>query len=245
MARLIIDIGNTTSKLAVFDGDNCNIVWQGLWVDCDRIREVESSFNIEQVGVTAVGRVNVEVLVYLRERYADDFLLFDHTTPIPIDNQYHTKQTLGSDRILAAIAAQSVFKGDNVLVVDFGSAITIDIVTKNGEYLGGNISPGVGLRFKSLNEHTENLPLCEITKEIGLYGKNTNQAIEFGVINGIVNEIEGYIRHYKEFFGEIEIVFTGGDSVFFANKIESSVFVDSKLVLVGLNCVIDYNVEKK
>lgn len=245
MARIIIDIGNTTSKVAVMDGQNCNIVWQGVWIDCEVICEIENQMMIEHVGLTAVGRVDIDTLSYLRDKFKERFFVFDYNTPIPIKNLYQSKKTLGSDRILAAIGANSIFKNKNILVIDFGSAITIDVITENGEYLGGNISPGVGLRFKSLNEHTENLPLCGIVEKMKLYGENTNEAIAFGVINGIINEVEGYIKRYKQQFDNLEIVFVGGDADYFADKLEETVFVYSKLVLIGLNCVIDYNVEKE
>jgi type III pantothenate kinase len=201
--------------------------------------KVESYDNAIVVS-TRGGETETERLV--KER-AGRFLKLDHSTPVPIKNLYATPETLGYDRLAAAVGAAAMFPGKNVLIVDFGTAITYDIVTAAGEFLGGNISPGAALRFRALHEGTGALPLgslpkgltrnaaankkerspentgrCPVLTDDGLSAlpefpaRDTKTAIESGVAVGIIAETEYYIETAKAKYGEIEIIFTGGDA---------------------------------
>lgn len=179
---------------------------------------------------------------YLRGRVGR-LLRLDHTTPIPINNMYITPETLGKDRLAAAVGAWAHFRGDEILIVDFGTAITIDLVSAAGEFLGGNISPGAAIRFKALNEFTAALPLGALPEDSCFFGKQTAEAVGAGVANGIKFEIEGYIRLLKENNDDLVVIFTGGDAIFFAKQLNYPIFVHSNIVLEGLNTILEYNAD--
>ncbi len=180
-------------------------------------------------------------------------LKFDHTTPVPIRNLYATPGTLGPDRLAAAVGANAIFPGETVLVCDFGTAITFDVVT-DGAFGGGNISPGAGMRFRALHEFTGKLPLIELSNFVevrqpdawggGAFefpSDNTTDAIVGGVVCGIVAEVECYIKAMRVKYGDVKVIFTGGDGEYFAERVNFTIFVRSELVLHGLNAILDYN----
>ena len=129
---------------------------------------------------------------------------------------------------------------DNCLIVDFGTAITIDLV-ENGVFRGGNISPGVRTRFRALHDYTQRLPECNPTEEVLPLGRTTAQAIEQGVMQGIVNEIEGYISAFSKKNAKITLIFTGGDAKFFVKRIKNAIFAKWDPVVCGLNRILEYN----
>lgn len=170
------------------------------------------------------------------------YVRFDRRTPVPIVNEYATPETLGYDRLAAAVGAHTVYPNHNVLIVDFGTAITFDMVTAAGKFLGGNISPGAQSRFRALNEYTSTLPLLNLAADNGEFlGKSTVSAIGNGVVRGIIFETEGYVETLKKDFGEIKIIFTGGDADYFAGRVKFPIFATSDLVFYGLNSILEYN----
>ena len=167
--------------------------------------------------------------------------LLDASTPIPIKNCYKTPKTLGTDRLAVAVAAATRFPGKDVLIVDSGTCITFEFVTASGEYLGGNISPGVCMRLKALNHDTGRLPLEDHKGEIPDLGYNTETAIRSGVINGIKYEIEGYIHSLRKKYPSLLVLLTGGTHFNFDIQLKSGIFADKFLVLRGLNYILKYN----
>ena len=163
-------------------------------------------------------------------------------TRLPFKNLYLDKETLGFDRIAAAAGAQALFPGENIIIIDAGTAITIDVVTKEGQFIGGNISPGVDMRFKALNEFTSKLPLVKIEGETGITAKTTEDAIRFGVFNGIKYEMDGYIDAFNQIYENLKVILTGGDHKYFDKKLKNSIFADSNLTLKGLNKILQFNV---
>ena len=171
-------------------------------------------------------------------------LKLDHLTPLPIKNCYVSKETLGYDRIAAAVEANARFPGQDLLIIDMGTAITIDFVSSENEFLGGNISPGLLMRFRSLHEFTGRLPLVEPADHVALLGTDTESAIRAGVQNGIIFELDGYINEQKKRYPRLQVLMTGGDAVFFDKKLKNSIFVDLNLNLFGLHRILEYNVER-
>ncbi|MDR3296841.1 MAG: type III pantothenate kinase, partial [Prevotellaceae bacterium] len=164
-----------------------------------------------------------------------------HETPLPITNSYSTPQTLGHDRLALAVAAATHEPHHNVLVVDMGTAITYDVVTIHGEYLGGNISPGIAMRFKALHANTGRLPLCEAADEWPLFGSSTNDAIVAGVMNGVMYEVMATINRHATRYQNVVSFITGGDAKYVASKLNTKTRVDFNLALFGLNAILDYN----
>ena len=143
----------------------------------------------------------------------------------------------------AVVGAVVRYPGRNVLVIDSGTAITYDIVTDKGEYLGGNISVGLNTRFRALHNFTGKLPLLQTDKSLdGLFGINTTEAITLGTQNGMLYEIEGTVKEFSLRFNELLVVFTGVDSFFFENRIKFNNFAEPYLVAFGLNEILEFNV---
>lgn len=170
-----------------------------------------------------------------------DTHIMDGSTPLPIENLYSTPSTLGTDRISSVIGAYYETGCKHaVLCIDSGTALTYDIVNENGQYLGGNISPGLDMRFRSLHEFTSRLPLVSQFGDKGDIGTSTETAIRNGVINGITYEIKGYIRHFRKKYPELSVFFTGGNAENFADRTKNYIFADKNLVLKGLNIILNH-----
>jgi type III pantothenate kinase len=170
-------------------------------------------------------------------------LMLDHRTALPIRNLYRSKETLGFDRIAAAVGASARHPGKDILIIDMGTAITIDFISSQNEFLGGNISPGLQMRLRSLHEYTGRLPRVEPADHQGLLGNDTTSAIRAGVQNGIIFELDGYINEQKKRYPHLQVLMTGGDAAFFDKKLKNSIFVDLNLNLFGLYRILEYNVK--
>ena len=244
--NLVLDLGNSFGKIAVCQGTN---VLESAVYEKITNREI-AYFNARYDGlkgviISSVVNDSREMVDYLGMLF-DNCIELDHHTPIPLINRYRTPDTLGFDRIAAAVGAYTIYPEKNVLVIDAGTAITYDLVTGGGEYLGGNISPGMAIRFKSLNKYTNRLPLLEPSiEEPPLLGSSTKEAIQSGIINGILFELDGFIGEVSRLHPELKVVLTGGDAKYFEGKLKSSIFVDLNLNLIGLNRILEHNASEK
>lgn len=237
--NLVIDVGNTLTKIYVFSDDKIMFSEKHKKLYVSDIESVlHRHKGVEFVIMSCVGAIDRKIFLYLCDTFKEKFITFSENTPTKVKNDYLTPESLGVDRLAAAEGACTLFGTEkNMLIVDFGSAITIDIVEK-GHFIGGNISLGAKLRFQALNDYTEKLPLKQLTEEFSLIGNSTNSAIENGVINSIIFEIEGYISRFEQRYGELMIIFTGGDAKYFANKFKNAIFALSDLVPIGLNSIL-------
>jgi type III pantothenate kinase len=174
------------------------------------------------------------------------FIILDERTPLPIKVQYQTPQTLGKDRLAAVVGASFLQPEKDILVIDAGTAITYELIEASGIYLGGNISPGMSIRFKALNHFTGKLPLVQEEKEeVPLIGFSTKTAIQAGVVKGIIYEMDGYINELRSRYPELLVFLTGGHSFYFERRLKNTIFANINLVLTGLNRILEYNVENK
>ncbi len=199
---------------------------------------------LTQAILSSVKPVDEELLQFLSGNF-DLFIELDHLTELPIENLYETPETLGKDRLAAAVGANELFPDQNILVIDAGTAITYDLVSEKNQFVGGNISPGLQMRFKALNHFTGKLPLVSYSDEFQSIGKNTTDAIRAGVQNGILYEIAQTIDVFNENYQNLQIVMTGGDSIFFDKKLNYSIFVHFNITLIGLNRILEHNAKKK
>lgn len=242
--NLIVDIGNTLVKLAVFDGGR--IVAQRC---VERLHPSMLGELLEgrraAKAVVASTRGEADDVIETVRPYADYLLEFTSQTPVPVANAYHTPETLGRDRLAAAVGATVLFPGRNVLIVDFGTAVTIDLVTADATYRGGCISPGVQLRFGALHDRTAALPLCRPSDEEGLQGLTTEEAVTRGVMNSVAFEIEGYIRRMEAQIDGLCVIFTGGDAKYFVKRIKNTIFASCNLVYCGLERILEYNASEE
>lgn len=217
--------------------------------------EVERLFDLYPITDSIISSVvNIEAaVVNTLSRRSQHFVLFDHNTPVPIKNGYDTPQTLGLDRLAAAVGAKNICPGENLLIIDAGTAITYDFVSAEGEYLGGNIAPGLKMRFTILARMTKKLPLVETDENelIPLFGRNTRDAIAAGVIRGVAYEVKGYMRTLAEKVTHFRTFLTGGNAPYILNNVRTSptetreLQHKKNLVLVGLNTILVFNKELK
>jgi len=232
--KLIIDIGNTLVKYAIFSSDEIVIIYKKNDVEISFMKDLIQKHNVNDVIISSV-----------RDKVDGDFgiktLYLNHLTPLPITINYETPETLGNDRIANVVAASVLYPNKNILIIDAGTCITIDFIDQNKEYQGGRISPGIEMRYKSLNKYTSNLPKLTISNTAQQIGKDTNSSIVSGVEKGVVAEIETIIDDFKNENEDLFVILTGGDTFFFENTLKNSIFADQNLVLKGLNEILKYN----
>jgi type III pantothenate kinase len=245
LINLVIDIGNSRSKLALFNQQDLmfNVPVDHLTVDHLKMLKDEH-VQMKRAILSSTKLVDQQLLEYLNKDFTQ-FIELDHLTPLPIANLYETPETLGKDRIAAAVGANELFPNQNVLVIDAGTAITYDFVSAENQYLGGNISPGLQMRFKALNQFTDKLPLVDSSAYFSEIGKNTKEAIRGGVQNGILFEIEKTIEIFAEKYEDLQVILTGGDSAFLSQMLNADVLVHLNLTLIGLNRILEFNSTKK
>ena len=226
--------------MAIIDGDkfleqaSCKCLSETV------LRDLMARYPMVQRAIVASTAVSTVEVADLLRKCGMEVLEMTSLTPVPIGNDYLSPATLGVDRLAAAVGSVDVLGYRDCLIVDFGTAITIDLV-ENGVFRGGNISQGVRTRFRALHDYTSRLPQCEATDEILLLGRTTQQAIEQGVMEGITHEIEGYIRAFSLKNDKLTLIFTGGDANFFVKRIKNAIFAKCDLVLCGLNRILEYN----
>ena len=240
--NLIIDIGNSVAKLAVFDSNEIVEVHHCSNQLLEQLPGLCNRYVIEKGILSSVITLSEECKKQLDELNIP-IIELDYRTPVPIKNLYQTPQTLGMDRLAAVVGANSIQPGKPLLVIDAGTCITYDFIDEKGQYHGGNISPGKRMRFKALHAFTDKLPEINPEGEKPLYGKTTETAIRSGVIGGIEFEIMGYISHLKKIYPELLVFLTGGDEFSFDTKLKNTIFADGFLVLKGLNRILIYNYE--
>lgn len=242
--NLIIDIGNSRAKVVVMDGDTLIKEYVAEEFNASLFAEIMGAYPTISRAIIASTRGDEErVKQIVAERIAKVVVFKPATTPIPLANHYHTPETLGADRLAAAVGAQAMYPDCDIMIVDFGTAITIDFV-EGGAFKGGNISPGVTTRFRALTDYTARLPRCYATEEVLGYGRTTKEAIEQGVMRGVEYEILGYAEAFLQKNVKKEIIFTGGDAKYFVKRIKNTIFADCEPVVFGLNIILNYNAER-
>ena len=247
--NLCIDQGNSRTKVALMT-DEGKMINHFIYKSFSSA-EVERLFDLYEITDSIISSVvNIEAaVVNTLHRRSQHFVLFDHNTPVPIINRYDTPQTLGQDRLAAAVGAKSLNPEENLLIIDAGSAITYDFVSAEGEYMGGNIAPGLKMRFVMLQRMTKKLPLVEVDENelIPLFGKNTRDAIAAGVIRGVAYEVKGYMRTLGEKVPHFRTFLTGGNAPYVLNNVRTSrtekreIRYEKHLVLIGLNEILRFN----
>ncbi|TXG36594.1 type III pantothenate kinase [Seonamhaeicola maritimus] len=239
--NLIIDVGNSFVKLAVFSR---NTIKRKEVVDhkhlIESVEKLKRQYpSIKRAVISSVGSLSNKD-VYGVNDILDVFVL-DSNTKLPFTNKYKTSKTLGADRIALVCASLRRFSNEHVLIIDAGTCITYDFINSENEYLGGAISPGLRTRYKSLNNLTANLPLLDTEKPKDIIGNSTKESIHSGVVNGILKEIDGVIEEYKLKYLDLTVILTGGDANFLSKQLKSSIFANSNFLLEGLNFILQFN----
>ena len=241
--NLCIDQGNSSTKVGVFNQTELIETFVFEKIEKADVLALIDRFSIDRCIISSVTSNN-EVFIDLLETHFVDFIELSHKTAIPIENRYATPETLGKDRLAVVIGASFLKQNTDILVVDAGTAITYDFIDAQNIYHGGNIAPGLNLRLRALHEFTHKLPLVEIKGESPLLGNSTDSAILSGAIYGIVFEIDGYINILKIKYPQLSVFLTGGSTFYFDTKLKNAIFAERNLVLIGLNRILQYNVQK-
>ncbi len=239
--NLVIDIGNSRTKFSLFNRGEVLItvpVDEFLPQHIDVLKNEHPS--LDKVILSSVREYPESLKSALQNKF-ETFIELNAETRLPIENLYSSKDTLGKDRIAAAVGANDLYPDTNVLVIDAGTAITYDLINEKNQYLGGNISPGLEMRFKALHQFTNKLPLIQQNDLNKLYGTTTEEAVRAGVQNGFIYEVEKTIEMFKVFYSNLKVIITGGDAIFFDKKLKNSFFVHFNLVALGLNSILEYN----
>ena len=237
--NLIIDIGNNSAKFFLFNGPQMILHTRREKNYRDLLQEWSKQYGIERAIVSTVIDLTEEQKREIEE-IGCPIVWFSNQTPMPIGIKYSTPHTLGCDRLAAAIGAADKAPARNLLVIDAGSAITIDFVDKEGNFRCGNISPGIKMRLKALHKFTARLPLVNKEGDTPALGYDTETAIRSGVIRGICHEIDGYINEIRENYGDVFVFLTGGDEKTLIYNIKNRIFADKFLVAKGLNKILSY-----
>jgi type III pantothenate kinase len=242
--NIVIDQGNTVCKIAIFEEKDEPVkVYTTNALTISFLNGIIDDYQPSAGIISSVKEINPEVYKFLCEKLSF-FTYLSSATSLPLENAYGSPETLGMDRIAAAVGAWSICPGRPLLIIDMGTAITYDFVSEDGVFTGGNIAPGLNLRFKSLHLFTGKLPEVEASENFDSFGKDTENAIRAGVMQGILYEANGYIFGYKERFPNLFAFLTGGDLIYFAEKLKNGIFVSGNLVLIGLNRILNHNVCK-
>lgn len=236
MLKLLLDIGNTTVKTALADNEKLLAVQQHETLTDDILQSLVQTGKPDMAVVASVRKDRGTVKKQLQP-YVKKILFCTPAMPLPVRNLYATPGTLGIDRLAAAVGAHYLFPHRECMIIDCGTAITIDFLSRHGEFSGGNISPGLQMRFKALHRFTEQLPMGAVTGSAAPVGTTTQEAIEAGVVQGIVHELEGYMQAYPA----MTTVFTGGDAIYFVKRIKNPIFAVPNLNFTGLAKIADYN----
>jgi type III pantothenate kinase len=242
MTNLVADIGNTFTKLAVFKDDELLFTDHYAAPDAALLTELITRYQVSQAIVSSVKKQTPEWLTLIEQRIPVS--IFGAAMAKGITNHYLTPATLGIDRIAAVTGALHLYPGKSSLVIDGGTTITYDWIDAGGNFFGGSISPGLNTRYKALNYYTAGLPLVAADDSFNRhYGNNTTTAIQSGVQNGLKYELTGFIESYRKSNEELNIILTGGDSIFFDTLLKNSIFapyikIEPHLVLKGLNAAL-------
>jgi len=239
--NLIIDVGNTFVKFAVYE--NANLIHKISFELAEFKKQytfLKKDFpKLKSAIISSVGGLSKKQIEIIDDDL--DVLELSSKTKLPFKNHYKTPKTLGVDRLALVSASVKEFSDKNVLIIDAGTCITYDFITEENNYLGGAISPGIRLRYKALNNLTANLPLLETERPKTIIGDSTESSIHSGVVFGVIKEIDGVIAQYLEEYLDLTVILTGGDTKFLSNQLKNSIFADSNFLLEGLNFILDYN----
>jgi type III pantothenate kinase len=186
----------------------------------------------------SVGKIEAEVLDTIQKHVETQII--NHTTKLPFTNNYTTPKTLGIDRMVLAAGATLLYPKQNRLIIDAGTCVTYDFIDQDNHYLGGAISPGIALRYKSLNDYTQNLPILKLNSTEIFTGTSTENSIHSGVINGLTYEIDGFISQYFHKYQDLTVILTGGDAEFLAKRLKNTIFANSNFLLDSLRLLSTY-----
>jgi type III pantothenate kinase len=245
---LCFDFGNTRLKCGVFINGLLAEVFSLAGSSDETIEGLLKKYRPAKTILSSVIDHNIGIEKILAE--ASSFHKLSSQTILPFTTPVAKPETIGADRLALAAAAVHFYKGKNNLVIGLGSCITYNFINKYNSFIGGSISPGIEMRFKSLNVYTAKLPLIKadpiaIGWNFPLIGYDTRTNILSGVLMGMAAEIDGVIDNYEEKFSNFNVLLTGGDALYFAHHLKNKIFADPDLIFKGLYAISETNYDTK
>ncbi len=241
-----IDIGNTSSKAALFQEEELIplTIWHNF--DSSQLSEIVAKNSISSCIISNVSdsEKSAQYKEELSRLDIESIFELTHELPVPIQNVYDTPETLGMDRLASVVGGSVLFPTKDILVIDAGTCITMDFM-RNNKYEGGSISPGLQIKFKALHTFTNKLPLVELEPSTPLIGKSTQTSIQSGVLNGTIAEINHAIAEYKGISDNLAVILCGGDSSSLSKGLRNIDCIEQELVLIGLNEILKHNVQQQ
>lgn len=235
--NLIVDIGNSSVKVAVFNGERLMYRTRLTAPYSQTLRTIAAEWRVAHCAYASVGTLPREITATLAETDPRP-LCVTGLTPTPLQMGYASPQTLGADRLAAAVGAAHLHPHTPLLIIDVGTCITLDRVTAAGVYLGGNISPGIGMRLRALHAQTARLPLVTSDGDLREWGTDTETAIRAGAIRGADLEVQGYISRFLSDQPDGRVFLTGGNAYRLARHTAAERC--EALVEIGLNRILEH-----
>jgi type III pantothenate kinase len=229
---LAIDVGNTRIKVGIYESKQ--LVHFNIYrkLSTFRVLSLIQKYNIFKTAICMSGELDNSLIDFIKT--LTPLTIVTNETTLPISLIYNTPNTLGRDRIAGAVGTWSHFPNQNSLIINMGTCITMDLVSKNAEFLGGNISPGILMRLKAMHKFTARLPLVPVAFNESNIGKNTISAMQNGGVKGAFREIESFIEEIKSQFGQLNVILSGGDAHLFEKYTKNVIFARPYIVLDGL-----------
>jgi type III pantothenate kinase len=240
--NLTLDIGNNYFKIGIYKNSDL------IYFFSESNSKIDSVINnllgeYKDVSYVIISNVSSVNAIDLFKGYKVRVFELNPTFNYPFKLQYKTPLTLGNDRLALAAAASLLYPESNKVIIDVGTCITIDFIDCNNNFFGGSISPGIDMRYKSLNNYTANLPLLETSDKFSFPGDSTETSIHSGVIGGVCNEINGFIDNISSKYDDIKIILTGGNAKFLSKTLKITIFANQNFILDGLNSILNLNKE--
>jgi type III pantothenate kinase len=236
---LCFDFGNTRKKCGYFENDAFK---NEIVVEDDSVETIEKlleQYHPHNTILASVIEHNNAIENLLAEKTS--FHKLSHLSKVNFTTAVGKPQTIGADRLALIAAAVHFYPNKNNLVIGLGSCITYNFITQNNQFIGGAISPGMEMRFKSMHDHTAFLPMVQKDWNFPVIAYDTKTNLQSGVIAGITFEIDGFIDYYAGKYGNFNVVLTGGDSAYFAGQLKNKIFADLNFLFKGLYAISEVN----
>jgi type III pantothenate kinase len=246
MYQLVIDQGNSTSKIAFYQQNKLHTLFRETEISQERLEQLLIQFPVESWVLSSVINNSQWLNDYLSGRAPG--LQLTWQTALPIKITYQTPETLGHDRIAAAVGAYRAFPNEAVLIIDAGTCIKYDIMLPDGTFPGGCIAPGLKMRLQAMHTFTDRLPLIDLPMEqlpeqINITGSSTAGSLIAGAYAAALMEANGFIQEYSTQFSNLKVMLTGGDASFFATRLKREIFAVPELNLNGLQAILGHHLK--
>ncbi len=239
MKTLCLDFGNTRQKCAIFNNEELEEI---VVFSENLLEELNQIIQTHQPQYSILSSVIIHdsfIESLLKEK--TNFHLLNYQSQLPITTPVGKPETIGADRLALCSASADLFGKNHKLIIGLGSCITFNFVNKFNEFLGGSISPGMLMRFKSMNDYTALLPIVQAEHQFPLIGYDTKTNLLSGVLFGLSKELDGIAELYAEKYNNIKLLLTGGDAEFFSQHLKNNFQYEPNLLFKGLLAISKKN----